>query len=301
MSVKYRKISPRIWSDIKFRSVSDDAQLLFLFILTHPHMSSVGAIRASIPGIATEKGWEIERTNKGFAELFQKGLLKHDISASAIIAPNFIKYNPPENPNVVKAWRNAFDELPECELIYEHFQLVKEFLEEFGEGFRIPFRKGISKSMPNQEQEQEQEQEQKDKVVTNVTTYPQTAGADLQTGSHEKKIENEKPKPPPIENCPHQEIIKLYHETLPMCPQVREWHEARRKYLKNRWAKNKNRQHLDWWKKFFEYVAESKFLIGEAKNREGMPAFIADLEWLIRPTNFTKVIEGKYHQGKKHV
>lgn len=30
--------------------------------------------------------------------------------------------------------------------------------------------------------------------------------------------------------CPHQEIIKLYHAILPMCPEVRDWTPARRPF-----------------------------------------------------------------------
>ena len=73
-----------------------------------------------------------------------------------MVAPNFIKHNPPENPNVVKSWRNSFNELPECPIISLHFKAVKEFLKGFGKGFQEPFAKGLA----NQEQEQEQEQEE---------------------------------------------------------------------------------------------------------------------------------------------
>ena len=156
---KYRKISPRIWSDAKFCSVSDDSKLLFLFVLTHPHMSSVGAMRGTIPGFASEIGWNLQRTAKGFGELFAKGLLNYDESASAIVAKNFIRHNTPENPNVVKAWALAFDDLPECELIASHFQTVKEFLKEYTKPFQEPFDKPFRKGLANQEQEQEQEQD----------------------------------------------------------------------------------------------------------------------------------------------
>ena len=123
-------------------------------------MSSVGAMRATVPGLAEEMRWGQQRAAKGFAELFEKGLLKYDQTSFAMVAPNFIRHNPPENPNVVKAWRNAFEELPECAIISNHYQLVKGFLEGFQESFRIPFSEPFAKAMPNQEQEQEHEQEE---------------------------------------------------------------------------------------------------------------------------------------------
>jgi hypothetical protein len=45
---------------------------------------------------------------------------------------------------------------------------------------------------------------------------------------------------------------------------------------------------------FTEKVKPSEFLTGQTEGRNGRKPFIADLEWLMRPQNFAKVIEGKY-------
>lgn len=93
--------------------------------------------------------------------------------------------------------------------------------------------------------------------------------------------------------CPHVRIIALYHEVLPELRQVREWNETRRRLLQRRWTEAPERQSADWWREFFGYVRKSRFLMGRTTGRDGRP-FDCDLEWLIRPTNFAKVIEGKY-------
>jgi len=104
-------------------------------------------------------------------------------------------------------------------------------------------------------------------------------------------------KPKPImPNCPHEEIVALYHETLPMCMQMREWNDTRRGYLQARWRGDAIRQNLKWWKEFFDYIRKSKFLIGEKPGKDGGPPFCADLEWIVRPMNFAKITEGKYHR-----
>jgi uncharacterized protein YdaU (DUF1376 family) len=92
-------------------------------------------------------------------------------------------------------------------------------------------------------------------------------------------------------HCPHVEIIKLYHEILPSLQKVKEWTEQRQKILRTRWNEKEERQTLEWWHLFFQYVSESDFLMGRIK-----PEFQAELEWLVRPKNFVKVIEGKYHR-----
>jgi uncharacterized protein YdaU (DUF1376 family) len=93
----------------------------------------------------------------------------------------------------------------------------------------------------------------------------------------------------PSDPCPQQEIIELYQATLPMMPAVREWTPARAAKLRSRWKEKTERQTLDWWAGFFAYVAESDFLCG----RTAKP-FTCNLEWLITPANFAKVIEGNY-------
>jgi hypothetical protein len=156
---KYRKISVLIWNDAKFTSVSDDAQFLFIMLLTHPHMTSVGAMRGTLEGLAAEKKWTHQRLSKGFAELVEKGMAKFDKDACCIVLPNFIKHNPPENPNVVKSWASAMELVPECDYKNEIYQALSSYINTLPEPFRKAF-KTLPKPFRIQEQEQEQEQEQ---------------------------------------------------------------------------------------------------------------------------------------------
>ena len=96
--------------------------------------------------------------------------------------------------------------------------------------------------------------------------------------------------------CPHREIVALYHDCLPELRRVREWNPTRQKLLARRWAESPERQAVEWWRGFFGYVRRSPFLMGRTTGRDGRP-FDCDLEWLIRPTNFAKVVEGKYEDA----
>lgn len=95
--------------------------------------------------------------------------------------------------------------------------------------------------------------------------------------------------------CPQREIVALYHEILPELPEVRVWDEGREKLLRSRWREAKERQTLDWWRGYFEFVRRCPFLLGQVQSAHRDP-FLADLEWLISPKNFRKVLEGKYQQ-----
>jgi len=177
---KYRKVDPRIWNDEKFRALSDSGKLVFLFVLTHPHMTSLGAMRASVPGMAAELVWKVKAFREAFGEGCSVGLVQYDEKASFVGVPNFLKYNGPESPNVIRSWGDAWDRLPECELKDQLPQKLKGFAEGLTEGFQKawldiekafpkPFQ-SLSKAFPkalgkvpyarDREQEQEQEQEQ---------------------------------------------------------------------------------------------------------------------------------------------
>lgn len=103
---------------------------------------------------------------------------------------------------------------------------------------------------------------------------------------------------PAADHCPHNEIIAAYHDALPNCTPVRVWNDQRKAMLRQRWREDAKRQRIEWWQRFFAYVADSRFLTGRAETVPGRDPFVADLEWLIRPQNFAKVIEGKYHRDE---
>ncbi|MTD34008.1 replication protein [Paludibacterium denitrificans] len=103
--------------------------------------------------------------------------------------------------------------------------------------------------------------------------------------------------------CPHAQLIDLYHEELPTCRQVREWNDARKSLMRARWNEKlaAGKYHdlqtgLAYWRRFFAYVNQSDFLTGRSEPGNGRKVFVADLEWIIRPTNFAKIVEGKYHE-----
>lgn len=146
---KYRKIDPRIWNDEKYYSASLSCQHLFFFILTHPQMTPVGAMRCSPGGLQDELDWEAkafpEAFRKAFAEGQAKGFWLYDKKAKFLWVPNFIKYNHPENPNVLKSWVGCWEDLPECGYKCQLFQSLKDLAKGLPEAFQEAFRKAFPK------------------------------------------------------------------------------------------------------------------------------------------------------------
>lgn len=138
---RYRKIDTRTWNDKKFNELSDYGKLVFFLLLTHPNLTSIGAMRASIPGLAGDLHWPLEKFKEAFQESFLKDMVLFDETASLIWLPNFLRYNQPESPNVVKSWVNSLDYLPECSLKNS----IMEHLKSFVSTLSLPFQEALSK------------------------------------------------------------------------------------------------------------------------------------------------------------
>lgn len=102
-----------------------------------------------------------------------------------------------------------------------------------------------------------------------------------------------KPAVPP---CPHQEIIDLYHEILPELRGViaSRWSGTRQKNLQARWREDKQHQTMKFWNWFFRAVRANPHWMGRGDRK-----WQADLGWLLKPENFTKVVEHGTDQQRR--
>lgn len=108
---------------------------------------------------------------------------------------------------------------------------------------------------------------------------------------------------PALPGCPHGKILELYAKHLPEMPQPRSWDGQRAKDMRSRWrwvltAKDTStgkqwadseEAALKIFEAIFMLVARSDFLSGRSGKWGG-----ADIGWLMKATNFNKVLEGNY-------
>lgn len=113
----YRRVSVRLWSDEKVRSLSPlkpSGQALWLYLLTGPHTGPIpGVFVAGRAALAEALEWEIEDFDACLAELTAQGLVSFDRPSRLWFIPNAVRHNPPASPNVVRGWRSAWTLLPE--------------------------------------------------------------------------------------------------------------------------------------------------------------------------------------------
>ena len=279
---KYRKISTHIWNDERFRELSNDAKFIFLFILTHPTTTSLGALRGNVPGLAFELGMELEAFQKAFEEVLNKGMAEYDPKAGFLWFPNFLKHNVPESPNVIKGWAAGFKNLPECaakeELKYNAKALICCLSEGFQKAFKEAFGEPCGKTIANQGAGSREQ-------GTGIKAEENTSPAGDVGASADEKVTG-----PKIPNCPHGEISEAYNRILPMLPQVKLLTDSRKNTLRAAWKANKARQSLDWWEAYFKLILKCPFLLGQKND------FKAGFDWLLKPGNMVKVLEGNFRE-----
>ncbi|WP_419548639.1 hypothetical protein [Parasutterella sp.] len=194
---RYKKIDVRIWNDAKFNALSSDARLIFLFMLTSPQTTMVGAVPVDKHTVSRILKFDEIRYGIGYKQLSEYGMLEYD-EAGIFWIKNFLKYNPPENPKVVISWSSLLDLFPECQLLIKIAKSVLKACETRGEAYvkalHPEFKKlakydmsngmpyGIAYPMPYQEQGQEQEQD----IYTH--TEAKEEKTTLATDSHGRNI-----------------------------------------------------------------------------------------------------------------
>jgi hypothetical protein len=115
------------------------------------------------------------------------------------------------------------------------------------------------------------------------------------------------PEAPGLPDCPHQDLIALYAKHLPQLRQPMRWDGERAEAMRSRWREcskptafgdgyRTKAEGLEFWDRFFAYVAATPKLAEGIRTREGGQERIwkPSLDWLVQRANFTKVIEGAY-------
>jgi hypothetical protein len=140
------------------------------------------------------------------------------------------------------------------------------------------------------------------KVTSEITSNPPneqpTSNQQVTTNKNVKNVRSEEnnTSTPNGAGVPVQKIVDLYHEVLTDLPAVRQITSKRKAQIQQRWKSSPKHQDLDFWRRYFDFVSQSPFLMGQIPPTPERPKpFRADLEWLTNESNFTKVIENKYH------
>ena len=148
--------------------------------------------------------------------------------------------------------------------------------------------------MNKTKQADENEQEQ---TGTNENKQEQTKNKQEQTGTNGgEKGERRKEKGEIIkdissaEPTPYRQIIDLYHQCCTTMPKVKAITKTRQASMRNLYKQ----YGMDGFEDVFAKAGASDFLSGRTGKWNG-----CGFDWLIKPANFVKVLEGTYDNAKK--
>jgi|GEM_PF-2483301 len=126
------------------------------------------------------------------------------------------------------------------------------------------------------------------KAAANAALPPSSAAPP--TGGGEGRERCGKSRPP----VPYQAIVDKYNALLPELPAAVALTPERKRTIQARWNAHPVHQDLEFWDEFFQTVRASDFLMGRTHNERN---WRPNLDWLLNPRNFIKVVEGSYSQG----
>jgi len=312
---RYRKISTCIWNDAKFRELSNEAKLVIFFLLTHPTLTQLGALRGNLPGLAYELGMDLKAFEKAFREVLEQGIAKHDESL-LIWFPNFLKYNQPESPNVIKSWRRGFEELPESGLKVEILISVKATVGALSKAFQQAFAEVFSEAFEQPSANHRAYNiEHRTKEGTYVPLSKSQGDCDVQVSAPPSEPEAaERPEEQKEESAPMplqpkgkpkskaekeaefaEAVVALFNRVLVdeqpegrKLPKVTKVTPPRVTLVKARAKACPELKQLAGWEAYFQLVSRCPYLMGEVND------WIAKFDWLLQVGNFIKVREGNY-------
>ncbi|MDL2315483.1 hypothetical protein LJC59_00170 [Desulfovibrio sp. OttesenSCG-928-A18] len=282
---EYRTVRMSFWHDPYIEELDAKAKLLYLYLFTSPYTNNLGILEATRKKISFETGLTVGELDKILSEFEQSGKVVCDHDHSLIFLCNFIKHQCKTSPKIMAGLMELAPAIPSpiiARAICIHYPEVYGVSVHDGDTLSIPYADGMKTvSIPTGE----------------VGSWKLEVGSKEPDGS----FADGKPSPPP---CPHDGIREMYHEALPQLPRTVTWGKNRQVLLKARWRetwerlREKGQAHelqdlLTWWREYFARVRASPFLLGQVTGGRGKP-FLADLEWLIRPENYAKVIDGRY-------
>lgn len=314
----YRKVCTLIWCDGNFMQLKDDAKLLFLCLLTHPHQTALGGFRSTTNAIAAEFKWTLPKCRRAFTELAGAKMVEYCDNDSFISLPNFLKFNPPDNPNVVLSWGRWMGMIPECDGKNRLIERARRVVESRGEDFQAAFRVAVCDSQPygvgnglpngshngspnspangwgNREREHDQETEHdQEQEREGEERAPGRADFPLAPVGAISVNEEDPPGKAGLPTAKNQsddqlevdEIVGAWN-ALPDVLHIQKLTDVRKTSLR---ARLREPTFRDQWREAVDRISKSSFLRGQ-NDRD----WKADFDWFIRPDSVIKIMEGKY-------
>lgn len=299
---RYRRVSTRMHHDKKFRALSPvrpSGQSLWEYLIHGPHTTACpGLAHAGEAGLAEELGWSLREFRRCWKEIEDQEMGYADWDARVIWLPNAVKHNPPENPNVVKAWRKCYDDLiPECALKHRAEQAIRDFLKAYSKAFQKAFGEVFDESLAESDPKASVNGLVNGSPKSSVDDSPKSLGKQDQV-QVQIQVQGEHAREPraPLTLTRGQATAAVQSLIAQWNGQIEPPLKAIPTTLQPASVQRVVRAlqtypDLDWWAARMADVRASDYLMGRVPGSKGTP-FTADFWWLLE--NVDKLVAGRY-------
>jgi len=258
---QYGRIETAIWQNPKFRSLSDEAQRLYLYLIACPHGNLVGCFVLHDGYMMADLNWDQNRVRKHVSELVSKGMIERDETTFVTRILGWWGHNSIDNSKSALGAMRVLLSLPKCRVRDEAYQSLigigNKYVDEYRDQYASVFAFSSEPPEPDQEPDQEMEMDK---------------GARA---------------PDPVAMA-FDEWNALAKETG--LPAVQNRDDTRRRRLK---ARLKDCGGIEGWRQALRKIRGSPYLLGKVKD------WRADFDFVVRPDKFSKIMEGGFDDHKK--
>ena len=302
----YGIVSPRFWigeTGRKLRSMPY-AQRVAMYLLSAPASEMTGVYYCPVATILNDVGLPSEslaRDHEGALKAVIEALktlrsldfCEFDFDSEYVFVKEMARWQIAEKlkptDNRVKGIIKTVESMPEP--IRARF--IARYNDDFSLGFEVgKQQKSEAPSKPLRSQEQEQEQE-----------YMNLSDERFSSDSPALALDGESDAPKRAPGIPMQKIVETYNaklgSTLGVCRQL---NAQRKGNLRQRWKdiaeiveSDKPQDVLQGFSDYYAKVSRSDFLMGRKKDC----TFKASFDWIHNSSNFLKIFEGNYENGRK--
>ena len=123
-------INPKMWHDRHYVPMSDQAKLLWCYLLTGNNDGVPGLLRGGPGTYSDAMRWPQDVTSGALDELLRAVFVEYDLEALLLRIPGRPSHVPCTNANVLKAWFRRWKDVPESPLKYQHIGSIREAVED---------------------------------------------------------------------------------------------------------------------------------------------------------------------------
>lgn len=123
------KVNPSLWTSKRFRSLAEEGQRFYLYVLTSPQSNSAGCYRLNNSYACADLAWEKSKFDTVCHTVCESGLLQYDKGEEIIYIDKWFSFNAPANPKHCLKIITELAQIPHVPLRDQAAESLLQFLQ----------------------------------------------------------------------------------------------------------------------------------------------------------------------------